>query len=1041
MKKITTYLVLTLIVLTSSFTAYGQTARVQAIHNSADPAAAIVDVWVTGIPVVGEVRIADDFAFRTATPFIDAPAGIPLEIVIAPSNSTSSASGIATFPVGSLTTGETYVVVANGVVAPGSFPSNPDGISTGLDLSIYVGGEESSPVASTCAILAHHGATDAPGVDIDVRGQVTFVDNAVYKDFQGYIPAAAGKFILDVRDSANTTTVASYYADLSSLADSAIVAFASGFLTPGQGNDFGLFAALANGAVVELPQIETSRVQIIHNAADPAAATVDIYITADLSAGDDTIILQDVDFRTATAFLDVPSNLPLTAHVAPANSASASDAIASIPLGSLMTDQTYVVVANGVVNPGSFTANPDAVNIGFTLYPYAPAKEASGSADVDLMIFHGATDAPTVDVVVPGGPTLANDISYTDFNSAGYVSVPAASYDVDVMDAAQTTVVAAYTADVSSLSGGAAVVFASGFLDANQGEAFGVWVALPDGTTFPLPQRQLPTGTARVQVIHNSPDPLLASIDVEINGVLLPALDDFGFREATPFVDVDGGIPIELTLKSPDGTITIGTLTFDSLQSGQTYTLIANGVGNPGSFTANPDGEDISFGISAFPGTREAGQNGANATDLILFHGATDAPAVDVTARGVATLGDNLVYGDAVGYIPVPVNTYTIDVTDSTGATTVASYIADLNGLGGGAAFVFASGFLNAGQGEDFGVWVALPDGTTFPLPEEVTASGTARVQVIHNAADPAAATVDVLINGNLLGALDNFTFRGATPYVDLPSGLPVEIEVTSADGSTSIATFNYDSLEAGKTYVIVANGVANSASFTANPDGESIDFNLYLFDMAREAATDPTKADLLVFHGATDAPTVDVVANEAITLVDDATYGNFYGYATVDPATYQVDITTADQSTVVESYSAPLGTATGGAAVVFASGFLDDAQGEAFGIWVALPDGSTFPLPVFVGINEAAFASALNIYPVPATDLVNVDLTLDNEMSVRYELMNATGQVVNAKDLGVLNTGNNKVSVDVSNLSTGLYLLNLNVNGESNFTRTIIVE
>lgn len=1040
MKKITTSLVLTLFFALSSLTVFGQ-ARVQAIHNSADPAAASVDVWVTGIPVIGETRIADNFTFRTATPFIDAPAGIPLNIVIAPDTSTSSASGIATFPVGALTSGETYVVVANGVLTPGSFASNPDGISTAFDLDIYVGANETAPVPGSCGILAHHGATDAPAVDIDVRGQVTFVNNALYKDYQGYIPAFPGKFILDVKDSTGATTVASFYADLSALSDSAITAFASGFLTPGQGNDFGLYAALANGTVAELPQIGRSRVQIIHNAADPAAATVDIYITADLTAGDDTIVLQDVDFRTATAFLDVPSNLPLTAHIAPANSMSAANAIASIPLGSLATDETYVVVANGVVNPGSFTANPDAVSIGFSLYPYTPAREASGSSNVDLMIFHGATDAPTVDVVVPGGPTLADDLSYTDFNSAGYVSVPAASYSVDVMDAAQTNIVAAYTADLSTLSGGAAVVFASGFLNSGQGEAFGVWVALPDGTTFPLPERQLPTGIARVQVIHNSPDPLLASIDIEVNGTLLPALDNFGFREATPFFDVDGGIPVELTLKDATGAVTIGTLTFDSLQSGETYTLIANGVINPGSFTANPDGQAIGFGISAFPDTRETGQNGASATDLVLFHGATDAPAVDITARSVATLGDNMVYGDAVGYIPVPVNTYTIDVTDSTGSTTVASYIADLTGLGGGAAFVFASGFLNAGQGEDFGVWVALPDGTTFPLPEEATASGTARVQVIHNAADPAAATVDVLINGDLLGPLDNFTFRGATPYVDLPTGLPIEIEVTSADGSSSIATFNYDSLEVGKTYVIVANGVANSSSFTANPDGEAIDFDLYIYDMGREAANDASKVDLLVFHGATDAPTVDVVADDALTLVDDATYGNFYGYATVDPVTYKVDITTADQSTVVASYSAPLGTATGGAAVVFASGFVDDAQGEAFGVWVALPNGTTFPLPVFVGINEAAFASALNIYPVPATDKVNVELTLENDLNVRYELMNATGQVVKTKDLGVLSTGNNNVPVDVSNLSSGIYLLNLNVNNENNFTRTIVVE
>jgi len=48
------------------------------VHNAADPAASLVDVYLNGS------RILDDFTFRSATPFIDVPANIFLNLGIAP---------------------------------------------------------------------------------------------------------------------------------------------------------------------------------------------------------------------------------------------------------------------------------------------------------------------------------------------------------------------------------------------------------------------------------------------------------------------------------------------------------------------------------------------------------------------------------------------------------------------------------------------------------------------------------------------------------------------------------------------------------------------------------------------------------------------------------------------------------------------------------------------------------------------------------------------------------------------------------------------
>ncbi|HAD96672.1 MAG TPA: hypothetical protein DCG19_04650, partial [Cryomorphaceae bacterium] len=85
-----------------------QTARVQVIHNCADDIADSVDVYLNGN------LLLDNFAFRTATSFIDAPAGVPIDIDVAPKTSTSVANSIYNLNT-TLVSGETYVIVAAGI--------------------------------------------------------------------------------------------------------------------------------------------------------------------------------------------------------------------------------------------------------------------------------------------------------------------------------------------------------------------------------------------------------------------------------------------------------------------------------------------------------------------------------------------------------------------------------------------------------------------------------------------------------------------------------------------------------------------------------------------------------------------------------------------------------------------------------------------------------------------------------------------------------------------------------------------------------------
>ncbi|MFT4697840.1 MAG: hypothetical protein ACI9SJ_000971 [Flavobacteriaceae bacterium] len=489
-----------IVVVFISATTFAQTARVQVIHNSADPVAAEVDVYV------GATLALDNFAFRTATPFIDLPAGVEIALSIAPGNSSNVGDALLTVPV-TLTEDETYIVTANGLVDPSS--SQP------LALHVYGLGREEASVSSNVDILVLHGSTDAPVVDVveTDAGAGTIVDNIAYSEYQGYLELPTANYAIEVRDETGTVTVAAYELPLETLGleGQALVAVASGFLDSSQGPAFGVWAALsAGGALVELPS-STARVQVIHNSADAAANEVDIYIGGNLA-------LDNFAFRTATPFIDLFSNVEVEIAVAPANSTSVGDAIATFPV-TLMRLESYVVVANGIVSPSGY--NPPTP---FGLSVYGMGREvATSNTNTDVLVHHGSTDAPIVDVVETGvgAGTIVDDIAYGDFQ--GYLELPTADYRLEIRDETGTVTVASFEAPLSTLGldGAALTVVASGFLDPTQnsdGPAFGLWVALPSGGgLIELPPSALGVEDFDINTFVMYPNPATNQLNISLD--------------------------------------------------------------------------------------------------------------------------------------------------------------------------------------------------------------------------------------------------------------------------------------------------------------------------------------------------------------------------------------------------------------------------------------------------------------------------------------------------------------------------------------------
>ena len=97
--------------------------------------------------------------FRTATPFVDVPAGIDFTIGVAPPTSTSVNDVIASFDY-NLPAGETFILVADGLVVPFGFDP-----FVAFSIEVYPTAREEALANGNTDVLVHHGSTDAPTVD------------------------------------------------------------------------------------------------------------------------------------------------------------------------------------------------------------------------------------------------------------------------------------------------------------------------------------------------------------------------------------------------------------------------------------------------------------------------------------------------------------------------------------------------------------------------------------------------------------------------------------------------------------------------------------------------------------------------------------------------------------------------------------------------------------------------------------------------------------------------------------------------------------
>lgn len=486
MKKI----IFTLLAIASIMASQAQTARVMAIHNSADPAVDTVDVFIWANNAV--FTKVENLGFRASTGFVSVPASTNIRVAFAGKNSSSISDTLVGFGF-NLTPNATYVLLAEGHVGIGFNPQQPFNLQVVAPAS-----ERNTSGGDSTTFVVVHGSTDAPAVDIALRqgnNELAYLSNLAYGNNSGYLKVKENNYYIDVIPNGSNEALVTYSAPLKALnlGDSALVAFASGFLNPEankDGKSFGVFVALSNGTVVALPVQSTFRLQAFHNCADTVAKKVDVWLM-NKTTNTNTRLISNFEFRKATRFIDAPANQDIAVGIT-LPGAPLSDTVYVENIGSVAGGNTFIMVASGVLDESKFEANPSNNSIAFELLGLNGIEKSPEAGKVALQVFHGSTDAPAVDINARGVGTLFGDIEY---GNAGddYLMVNPNTYTIDVAAAGSSTAVVSYTAPLTGFADSALVVFASGFLSPNvptgldAGPGFALIAVTSEGTTIELP--------------------------------------------------------------------------------------------------------------------------------------------------------------------------------------------------------------------------------------------------------------------------------------------------------------------------------------------------------------------------------------------------------------------------------------------------------------------------------------------------------------------------------------------------------------------------
>ncbi len=545
-----------------------------------------------------------------------------------------------------------------------------------------------------------------------------------------------------------------------------------------------------------------------------------------------------------------------------------------------------------------------------------------------------------------------------------------------------------------------------------------------------------------ITFLHNSPEPSLRVADLYVTQAgTTTKIANIDFQKADNLnsVAIFGDLDVTFSV-APANSINEGEAlvshTFTP-EPDKAYMAILNGVASSTGYVANPDGRSIALAITTFAVETEVSD--PNKSGVYFVHGVSDLEVGDFWVRGASKAGfAGAKFGDhAATVTTVDRKAATIDFTKANDKTKVlASFSADFGAMASAVVVCVTSGFKtpgdNAGSTDTMALLSVLEDGRVVRSPL-LAGSQTSRVQIVHNAADPAIASVDIYVNGTK--AFDNVNFRRATPFSNLAANTPIVVgfaPATSTGYKDTLRTITLEPLRPGRAYTLVATGVVDSAKFRKNPAGRSIALEIAVLEGALEQAPENNKSAVRAGHFATDAGTV-TLSSSSVTFAAGVNYGDAAPeYTLVTPATDTIWVSDADGKKI-KGYVCDL-RGTNKSFLVLASGFMapDSNQGgPSFRLILVEANGTVNSSlveidPGTTSVDEPSASDVWVMGPNPARDDMRVLIptaSLFGAVSVTAEIVNATGATVYSAPMTVHGAGA-ELDIPVSRFPAGAYQL-----------------